>query len=331
MKYLLEFLDYCTNARQFSPRTAENYAAAVEDLERTIGKDDPAQVTAADFDTYMTRKALQGSAPSTRRSRAHALRSFFGFLASREFIEKNPAANFRPPEEKTGTISTFTTDEIQRLIFLEPTLTPRSRKETDEFFERRTRVEKLCNLRDSAMFGLSYAVGLRSAEIATIRVSDLTWSDDGECRVKLFGKGAREPKSAFVGARVAKLLEAYLLARQEAGIQHPALFCAVGPRPPNSRRAELGIDQTRVANALQKRIRAAGIAVKGRRLTPHAFRYSLATHLYAAGFPVLELKAVMRHARVETTLRYIALGSVDTIERKKDAKMPWNQPAKGKR
>src|SRR5689334_18806257 len=97
MEKLGEFLAFCTDSRGFSAATTETYSAAIRDFSRVLEKTDPATVTAQDLDLYMTRKALAGTAVSTRRARAHALRAFFGFLHTRKFIEQNPAEFFRPP------------------------------------------------------------------------------------------------------------------------------------------------------------------------------------------------------------------------------------------
>ena len=188
------------------------------------------------------------------------------------------------------------------------------------------KIEALCHLRDSAMLGLCYAVGLRSGEIASLRVSDLTRDDRGGTFVRLFGKWAKEPKNAFVDKRVAALLEAFLLERQELGQAHPALFCPIGPRPRGSKATSAGIDQARVSQILERRIREAGIQRRNRRLTPHTFRYTRATHLYEAGLPLLEIRDFLRHRSIETTMRYIRLGSSKSIEKRANAKLPWNRP-----
>lgn len=325
MERLADFLAFCVNTRGFSKATAETYAAAVQDLERTLGQADPTKLTAADLDLYMTRKALAGAATSTRRARAHAIRSFFGFLHSRGHLQANPAEFFRPPEEKSGGISTFTEEEVQRLIFFRPEPPRQGQREGALFFEHRAKIETLCAIRDSAMLGLCYVVGLRSGEIATLKVADLTYDDKGAAYVRLYGKAAREPFVAFVDRRVAELLEAFMIARQMAGIEHSALFCPIGPRGPRGA-STLGLDQTRVSHILERRIREAGIQKKGRRLTPHVFRYTLATHLYEAGLPLPEIRATLRHRSVETTLRYIRLGSSKSIQKRANAKLPWNRP-----
>jgi integrase/recombinase XerD len=320
-----DFLSYCTNVRGFTPATVSTYAAAIVDFEVTTGIDDPEKVTIADLDAYLTRKALDGAAQSTRRNRGHVLRAFFRYLKSRGLISTNPAEEFRPPDEVRGSISVFTSAEIQRLIFMsQPPVTPRRRGENIGFFEARVKRARLCFLRDSAIIGLSYVLALRSGEIRTLRVADLFYDPKGNCYIALRGKGAKEPKNYFIDPGVARLLDDYLLALRQVGIQHPALFCPLGGGAKRSK-VETGIAQTAVGKALTKRVREAGIAPGQRHLTPHVLRYSRATHLHEAGTAIEEIRDFLRHRSIETTAGYIRLGSMKAIQKRAAARLPWNR------
>jgi len=324
VKFAADFLDYAINSRGYSRATVAAYESAIADLEKTLGIDDPAKLTVSDLDLYMTRKALAGTAASTRRVRGNALKSFFRYLHSRGKIPTDPGAMLKPPAAVRGVVPSFSEAEVEALIFheLEPTV-KRAQGEALEFFRIRAEVERLCQLRDSALLGLSYAVGLRSGEVAGLTLDSISYDSKGACFVSLMGKAAKEPKRFFVDRRIGALLDAYLLARREAGISSPALFCPVGKLRGDVAR---GINSDRVAGILRKRIKDARISTKGRRITPHIWRYTRATHLYEAGLPLLEIRDFLRHANIETTLSYIRLGSLQSIQKKAAAKLPWNRP-----
>jgi integrase len=56
---------------------------------------------------------------------------------------------------------------------------------------------------------------------------------------------------------------------------------------------------------LRKQVALAGIEPNGRRISPHIFRYTLATHLEEAGWHPQKIMRVLRHKSITTTLKYI--------------------------
>jgi len=143
-------------------------------------------------------------------------------------------------------------------------------------------------VRDFAIIMLLARLGLRSVEIARMRLDDIDWRA-GEVTIR--GKNRRLdrlPLPDDAGRAVA----AYLVkSRPVSGLREVFL----------TMRAPLGpIRPTVVGDVVEQACQRAGIASFG----AHRLRHSLATGMLAAGVPLRDISQVMRHSDLATTAIY---------------------------
>lgn len=158
-------------------------------------------------------------------------------------------------------------------------------------------------LRDFAVLILLSRLGLRSIEVARLRLEDLDWRR-GEVAIR--GKGGqlgRLPLPVDVG----ESLTAYLANGRPPTVLREVFVTNRAPR--QAIRAEL------VGDVVQRACRRAGVPEVG----PHRLRHALATNLMAHGVALRDISQVLRHRDLATTAIY---AKVDLVSLRAVAR-PW--------
>lgn len=326
MDYSVEFVDYLTNALDYAPNTIETYGKSIQDFAKTTGVTDPGVVTVRTVDSYMLRKGLDGLSASTRRTRLHALRSFFRFLRTRGYITHDPCQAVKAPIVKSKPIMTLSEREVVAMIWklAQPLPPPRGPKEPETFFRARTKYLDAIWARDTAMLALTYSLALRSEEVGMLRLDAYQTDNRGIPWIHVLGKWAKVPTRMRIDALTAQALDGWLLLRAATGTKNAFLFPPFGGGVAGKDESGVGLTPFSVATILRARCKRAGIDPKNRRISPHILRYSRATHMYAKKIGVLEIQRHLRHSSVTTTIRYIRLGMSGALDKQAAASLPWN-------
>jgi site-specific recombinase XerD len=139
--------------------------------------------------------------------------------------------------------------------------------------------------------------GLRAGEVLHLLVEDWRPADRG-----LFvraGKG-RKDRVAFIGPTTTRTLKAWL-ARHPQPAPEAFLFCDRGGRP---------LQHRHLVQILHRLSAKAGLPAH-RRLHPHALRHFAATSWLRGGAGLDEVRRLLGHESLNTTLRYSSLVGAD--------------------
>jgi len=156
--------------------------------------------------------------------------------------------------------------------------------------------------RDYAMLMLLARLGLRSIEIARLRLEDLDWRA-GELLVR--GKSRRDDRLPIPGD-VGSALAEYLALRGPSGSRSVFLTLRAPTRPI---RADL------VGDVVQRHCRQAEVPHVG----PHRLRHTLATRMLARGAALADISQVPRHSDLATT----AICAKVDLGRLRQVARPW--------
>jgi site-specific recombinase XerD len=164
-------------------------------------------------------------------------------------------------------------------------------------------------LRDLAILELAYGAGLRAAEVAGVKTTDL---ELGEGTVKVFGKGSKERVAVF-GDACRDALTQYLDGERVEPDKGYALFTNSHGRPLTTRT---------VQNVIKRWARAAGLPDD---VSPHTLRHSFATHLLDGGADLKTVQQLLGHENIATTQVYTHV----SIERLREAVEKAHPKSKG--
>ena len=141
------------------------------------------------------------------------------------------------------------------------------------------------------MLEILYSCGLRVSELTGLRLQDLFF---GEGCLRVVGKGDKQ-RLVPVSARARDRVGRYLEVRPSASTACDILFL-------NNRGGRL--TRVMVFTLLRQAAERAGI---DKRLSPHTFRHSFATHLIEGGASIRQVQEMLGHESILTTEIYTHL------------------------
>jgi site-specific recombinase XerD len=284
--------------------------------------DDLRTVDEAMMERYRTRLFLARLSDSTRLTRGQtAPRAFFRWAVRRGHVSVDPTKDLPSMRVRHfEPIAVLTRAEVGQLFRCSGERAPRrGKREPEKFFELRVERHGVAELRDRALMMLMYDVPLRASEPGLLERRDFD-ANRREITVR-GGKWQREPFRTVLLESTCAAMVAYLGALElSRWNDSPALFPPLGVRRRDSKRPYSGVQHFQVYRIFKRRVRAAGIQAKGRRLSPHCFRYSRSDHWREEGVSLDDIAALLRHRDLGTVRRYVRDAPVKRLKRRADFK-----------
>lgn len=266
-----DFLTYLASEKGFSPHTLEAYGRDIQTFRlflESLSLQDWKEVEQSHLINFLTQKQTAGYADASRSRALVALKVFFRFLKREGERASNPALLLESPKIWQLIPDVLSLEEMERL-FCQPSA------DTSE------------GARDRAILEVLYASGLRVSELCQLKICDV---DDHYVRVK--GKGGKE-RLVPIGRKAIQAVDRYLCFREgKEGDRDEPLFI--------SQRGKQ-MDRTTVWRLVKQYAFQAGI---GKRIYPHTFRHSFATHLLDHGADLRVIQELLGHASITSTERY---------------------------
>jgi site-specific recombinase XerD len=249
--------------RRFSRETQRNY---IRDIGRfaTYLRRSPDTATAEEVRRFQIEQLDAGVPVPTMNSIVSALRFFFVYTIDRPDLARR-LIRAKHPRHLPVVLSR---DEVARLL------------------------NATTCLKHQAALSVAYGAGLRVAEVAALKVSNID-SERMLLRVE-HGKGGRY-RNAMLPADLLILLREWWKAGRQQGVMHRTGWLFPGQH------AMKPISTRQLHRVVVEAARAAEIP---KRVGPHTLRHSFATHLLEDGVDVRVIQVLLGHAKLETTALY---------------------------
>ncbi len=166
-------------------------------------------------------------------------------------------------------------------------------------------------IRDLAILALSYAAGLRRAEVASLDIEQLKEEED-YISIRLIGKGNKE-RLVYLNNGGRDAVKTYLSIR---GAEVGPLFYA--GRKGGTLTQGQGMTDQAIYGVLKKRAKEAGVD----NVTPHDLRRTFVSNMLDLGIDLTTVSALAGHANVQTTARYDRRGEESKKKAAKALRIP---------
>jgi integrase/recombinase XerD len=270
-----EFLNFMAVEKGASLNTLEAYSRDLRRFAAYLGREEitsPGDVDPGHLVAFLG--ALRGeglSATSINRTLA-AIRGFYRYLIRSGRIPENPLTKVSLAKVWMRLPDTLSRQEMEELLHKPDEATTQG-------------------LRDRAMFELLYATGLRVSELVALTVNAVNWQVG--C-LTATGKGRKE-RIVPIGRVASAFLRRYVDEARPLlmkGKKSDILFL--------NRRGD-GLTRQALWKMIRKYAALAGLQKK---VHPHTFRHSFATHLLEGGADLRAVQVMLGHADISTTQIY---------------------------
>jgi integrase/recombinase XerD len=236
----------------------------------------PGDVTHVQMQEFLQWIFDQGMSARSQMRIISGIKAFYQYLLLEDIVKDSPTGLLSSPRIGLKLPDVLSTKEIDKLISAIDLSKPEGE-------------------RNRAIMEVMYACGLRVSELVNLRITDLFFH---EGFVRVTGKGDKQ-RLVPIGDRAIRLVEDYIkFIRLHLEIkkgQEDFVFL-------NRRGSRLS--RVMIFTIIRKTAELAGIH---KRISPHTFRHSFATHLVEGGADLRAVQEMLGHASITTTEIYTHL------------------------
>lgn len=275
-QFLQEYLAYLKFEKNLSLRSVESYESDITKFLSHLNDADISdlnEVGSNDISDYFNILRDLGISSSTSARYLSAIKGFFKYLSTQEYIERDPAEilSARITERKLPIVLSFY--EINKIIEAPDT-------------------SNILGIRDRAMLELFYSCGLRVSELINLKISDLYFEDEV---IRVLGKGSKQ-RIVPIGSSAVEWITEYLKKVRPSLERKLKSENIIFLNRRGTKLSRMGIWKI-----VDRYVKEAGIE---KEFHPHTFRHSFATHLLEGGADLRAVQEMLGHADISTTQIY---------------------------
>ncbi len=258
--------------------TKETYLKALREFAKWLKGGLPEALTTYDIQQYKESLVSKNLSPTSLSTYLTSVRRLYEYLISIGIVTENPAKRVKGSSRPHRHLRSYLKiDEVKTLLNAIDLSSP-------------------AGLRDSAMINLMVRCGLSEIEIVRSNVGDVKVKG-GKQVIFVQGK-SKDKKDEYVKLtpEVQEVIERYLESRRTSNKDEPLIW-GVGNRAKGER-----ITTRAIRERVNYYLKNAGIKRKG--ITPYSLRHTAALLAIESGAAILEVKKMLRHKTVDSTLVY---------------------------
>ncbi|HTA27852.1 MAG TPA: site-specific tyrosine recombinase XerD [Bacteroidia bacterium] len=271
------FKGYLRLEKSLSENSIEAYLHDINNLQRFFEikemKVSPENVTFRQLQEFIVYIIELGIGPRSQARMISGIRAFYKYMLMEDLIKQSPAELLELPRLPQKLPEVLSIEEIDMLVNAIDASTPEGQ-------------------RNKAMLETLYCCGLRVSELVTLKISDIIFEEEF---IRVIGKGNKQ-RLVPLGASAAKYIKIYL----EEIRPHVPVQKEMEDIVFLNRRGK-GMSRVMVFLILQQLKKKAGLSKK---ISPHTFRHSFATHLVEGGADLRAVQEMLGHESITTTEIY---------------------------
>ena len=224
---------------------------------------------------YIAYLSKQNQKPSSVNRNISSIKKFHLYLFDNELTSDNPSELLESQKSVRDFPNTLSVVEIEEIFNVVP---------EDSFI----------GLRDLAILSVLYSSGMRVSELIHLEFSNIFLNEE---YIKIMGKGKKE-RLAPLGLKAKENLISYIKKARnffQISASKGYVFLSYRAKP---------MTRMAVFNLIKKYCALAGI---GKRVSPHTFRHSFASHLLEGGAGLRVVQELLGHSNISTTQIYTHL------------------------
>ena len=265
---------YLRLERGLSPNSIDAYLADLDKLLAFAADEGKSyqEITYEDLQQFVAQLADIGIHPRSQARIISGIKSFYRFILLDKYIEIDPTELLESPKIGLKLPEVLTVNEINTILDSIDLSTPEGH-------------------RNRAMLETLYSCGLRVSELINLRYADIY---PEEQFIRVLGKGNKQ-RLVPISEVALREINNYLKGRSQVvpkkGFED-TLFLS---------RRGTALSRIMVFHIIKVQTEAAGIH---KRVSPHTFRHSFATHLLEGGANLRAIQEMLGHEQITTTQIY---------------------------
>ena len=207
-----------------------------------------------------------------------SIRTFYKYLYRERYIDTNPAVSLSAPKKPKSLPKFLTSDEIEKIL-------------------NNVKIDTPAGFRNRVILELLWATGMRVSELSNLNFGDLNLEEN---EIRVFGKGAKE-RIVLISERAKKYLIQYISTVRKLLAPGYEISEIAEDSPVFINSTAYRLQNKTIRKAINEVVEKIELPKK---VTPHVFRHSFATHLIENGADLRVVQELLGHAGISNTQIY---------------------------